>query len=326
MRPKVSILIPVYNVENFLRRCLDSVAAQTEKDIEVVCVNDASTDGSMDILKECAAADSRFRIVDKPVNEGLMMARHTGYKAAQGEYFFFLDSDDHIPPRTIELLYAEACKSDADITVGNMSLLYSNGNTISNGRSSKVGKSADSYLRSILSWGSTSLCGSLFRRSLFEGKGYIALPKQSFSEDRLLLTEILVSQKPSVSSIPDCTYIYCMQDASITHRNIDENVVKNQFSALFRCYNYVRENAPEFAKENEDFIIRRLNIYIEMGCAPAIKKHFAKETESILKFDHLRSIVGPVFAAHIILCMRVGAYRKLMLKARETVRKLKGKD
>lgn len=96
-----SIIIPVYNVEPYLRECLDSVLAQTCGDWEAVCVDDGSTDGSAAILAEYAARDSRFRIVTQP-NGGLSAARNTGLDHARGDYILFLDSDDWLENKALE--------------------------------------------------------------------------------------------------------------------------------------------------------------------------------------------------------------------------------
>lgn len=93
--PKFSIIIPVYNVEAYLRECLDSVLAQTCADWEAICVNDGSTDGSLAILQEYASKEPRVHIIDQP-NKGLSAARNAGIHAAKGEYIFLLDSDDWI--------------------------------------------------------------------------------------------------------------------------------------------------------------------------------------------------------------------------------------
>lgn len=112
--PKVSVLIPVYNVEPYLRKCLDSVVNQTLKDIEIICVDDGSTDGSPEILEEYAASDPRIRIIHQQ-NSGLSMARNAGIPEATGEYIHFLDSDDFILLNAYERLYLEASQKDLDI-------------------------------------------------------------------------------------------------------------------------------------------------------------------------------------------------------------------
>lgn len=112
--PAISIIIPVYNVEKYLRRCLDSVLNQTFTDWQAICVNDGSPDGSAEILSEYAARDSRFVIVNKK-NGGLSDARNAGMPHATGEYILYLDSDDFIHPQTMEIAYHMARRDNSDI-------------------------------------------------------------------------------------------------------------------------------------------------------------------------------------------------------------------
>lgn len=100
---RFSVIIPVYNVETYLRECLDSVFNQTFEDWEAVCVNDGSTDNSSAILEEYASKDNRFYIINRP-NGGLSAARNTGLKAVKGEYVLFLDSDDWLEPNALEIV------------------------------------------------------------------------------------------------------------------------------------------------------------------------------------------------------------------------------
>lgn len=114
--PKFSIIIPVYNVENYLSECMDSVVNQTLLDIEIICVNDGTKDRSRQILESYQKNDDRIHIVDKK-NGGLSSARNAGLKVASGRYILFLDSDDYIAPKTCERLYAEILEREIDIIV-----------------------------------------------------------------------------------------------------------------------------------------------------------------------------------------------------------------
>ena len=116
MPPKVSVVIPVYNVGKQLEKCLDSVVAQTFPDIEIIVVNDGSTDNSPEIIARYADEDSRIVVIDKS-NEGLAYARKSGIEAAQGEYIQHLDGDDFLEPDAIELLYNKAIEDAADMVV-----------------------------------------------------------------------------------------------------------------------------------------------------------------------------------------------------------------
>ena len=120
--PAVSVVIPVYNVEAYLRECLDSVIGQTLRDIEIVCIIDGSTDGSGIISAEYARRDPRIRVMEQ-ANAGQSAARNRGVSAARGRYLYFLDSDDYLDPSALEILYREAEKDGLDI-------LYFDGNTV----------------------------------------------------------------------------------------------------------------------------------------------------------------------------------------------------
>ena len=102
--PKISVVLPIYNVEKYLRRCLNSLLNQTFTDFEAICVNDGSLDKSLHILEEYASKDFRIKIVTQE-NQGLSMARNNGLKIAQGDYIYFLDSDDAIHPQLLEITY-----------------------------------------------------------------------------------------------------------------------------------------------------------------------------------------------------------------------------
>lgn len=112
--PKVSVIIPIYNAEQYLRACLDSVVGQTLQDIEIICINDGSTDGSLTILEEYASKDARLHIISKK-NEGLVAARKTGVLFANSEYIGYVDSDDWVEPDMFEKMYAKMKEYDVEL-------------------------------------------------------------------------------------------------------------------------------------------------------------------------------------------------------------------
>ena len=112
--PKISVIIPVYNVEKYLRMCLDSVIAQTFTDWQVICVNDGSPDNCDNILDEYASKDSRFIVLNEK-HLGPSVARNLAMKHATGKYIMFLDSDDFIHPQTMEIAYHMACRDNSDV-------------------------------------------------------------------------------------------------------------------------------------------------------------------------------------------------------------------
>lgn len=118
--PKVSVIIPVYNTEKFLRKCLDSVCNQTLQDIEIICINDCSTDGSLEILREYARKDKRIKLIELFENGGAAKARNIGIDIAEGEYLGFVDSDDFVDLDFYEKLYQKAVETKADAVKGEL--------------------------------------------------------------------------------------------------------------------------------------------------------------------------------------------------------------
>lgn len=112
--PKISIIIPIYNVENYLSQCLDSVIKQTLYDIEIICVNDGTKDDSVYIARKYQEYDNRIQIIEKQ-NGGLSSARNAGIKIASGAYIIFLDSDDYLASNACERLYQEILEVKPDI-------------------------------------------------------------------------------------------------------------------------------------------------------------------------------------------------------------------
>lgn len=113
---EVSVIMPVYNVEKYLEECLQSVLNQTFEDIEIICVNDGSTDGSLEILEDYAGRDKRIKVYTQQ-NKRQGAARNLGLEKSSGDYIYFMDSDDYIDLSTIEKLYGNAVSNDSDIVV-----------------------------------------------------------------------------------------------------------------------------------------------------------------------------------------------------------------
>lgn len=126
---EISVIIPVYNREKYIEKCLESVLSQTFADIEIICINDGSSDQTLEILQTYANKDSRFRIINLKTNKGASNARNIAIKESNSPYLFFLDSDDWIEPNCLELLYKQITEDKTEIAFGAYNY-YSNGTKI----------------------------------------------------------------------------------------------------------------------------------------------------------------------------------------------------
>ena len=111
---KISVIVPIYNVEQYVERCLNSIIENTYKNLEIICINDGSTDNSLKILEKIAENEQRIKIIDK-INGGVSSARNIGLDVATGDYIAFVDSDDWVHNRYFEILLDFAIKEEADI-------------------------------------------------------------------------------------------------------------------------------------------------------------------------------------------------------------------
>lgn len=121
-KPKISLIIPVFNTEKYLEQCLDSAISQTLSGIEIICIDDGSSDNSLDVLKNYAQKDSRIKVLTQ-INSGQSVARNKGINIAQGEYIAFLDSDDWMKPDMLEKLYNKAKEQGCDISMCSINVL-----------------------------------------------------------------------------------------------------------------------------------------------------------------------------------------------------------
>ena len=156
--PKISVIVPVYNADKYLHRCVDSILAQTFTDFEVLLVNDGSTDNSGDICDEYAELDSRVRVFHKE-NGGVSSARNLGLDNAIGEYVMFIDSDDFQEPKCVEMLLTESLKNNSHMSFGDFYIVNHTKKKIVR----QLAKSKDLFIKGLLSgYIHGSVCNKLF--------------------------------------------------------------------------------------------------------------------------------------------------------------------
>lgn len=224
---KVSICIPVYNVENLIGRCLDSVINQSYNNLEIIIVNDCTPDNSMQIVNQYAQKDHRIKIINHDKNHGLMMTRKTGYMAATGDYITFCDSDDYLPKDSIEILYNEAIKTDADVVSGDYMYITVNGCQIINHNKLNYGNDKLSVYKSLLRRElNHTVWGKLYRSSVLKNYKYNTYENFTNGEDGCLFYQ-LVENVNRVIQINKPVYYYMQNTQSSTQVRLGDKAIKS---------------------------------------------------------------------------------------------------
>lgn len=220
--PKVSVIIPVFNGEQFLDRCLSSITNQSYKDIEIIVINDGSTDNTKAICKNYSQNDQRIKVIHKD-NEGVSTARNIGLDIATGDYIYFADADDYVLQDSIENFINKAMTSSAEIIVAEY---YIASDSHKMKISPKEFNDKKSFLCSILSGTNHSaLWNKLFKKGLFDN---IRFNNNIFyMEDKVLLVEILSRIQVNIEILYTPVYIYWQNQDSIT--NLKDKSILKQF-------------------------------------------------------------------------------------------------
>ncbi|HET6551199.1 MAG TPA: CDP-glycerol glycerophosphotransferase family protein [Solirubrobacter sp.] len=231
---RVSVVVPIYNVETYLAACLESLAAQTLTDIEVVMVNDGSTDGSPAIAEAFAARDPRFKLISQP-NGGLSRARNTGIDAATGEFLAFVDSDDVVAPNAYELLVAALDRSGSDFASGFAHRLTSSGTrpVVFLAKAFAETRLKTHITRDRLLLRDRTAWNKLFRRSFWDEQGR-RFPDGRLYED-IPVTLPLHFAARSVDVLSDVIYYWRTregEDLSITQRRADPRALDDRLAAI----------------------------------------------------------------------------------------------
>jgi glycosyltransferase involved in cell wall biosynthesis len=251
--PKISVIIPVYNASLYLEQCLQSLMNQTFSDIEILAVNDGSTDESLEILEKVAATDSRITVLNT-ANNGVSYARNLGLQNAKGEYIGFCDADDWIEPQMLEKLFWSMHLNCADVVVCDLSL-FQNGSKVRRlglqNNVIRVSEHRPALLRQLLQFKfDYGNCNKLYKSSL------IRIHRIHFNEGMYLWEDLLFNlqyfQKVErVALVGEALYNYRIYSTSLCHRSKSDRL--SQFNFLFRSY--LTELSKTQSKE-ERFVFR----------------------------------------------------------------------
>lgn len=222
---KVSIIMPIYNAEQYLHRAINSILSQTINDWELILIDDGSTDSSSSICEQYAIQDKRIKVIHK-MNEGVAMARDAGIKLAQGEYSIHVDSDDWIEPTMLKELYNKAQIDNADIVITDYYINSNHKQYIS--KQTPTSLDSNSILIEILQgrlFG--ALWNKLIRTSLYNTYTLQFFSKINYREDVLICAQILQHTNINISYLNKAFYHYFINQDSITHK-ITRKTYQNQ--------------------------------------------------------------------------------------------------
>ena len=255
MLPTVSVIVPVYNVEKYVLACLESLAAQTLKNIEVILIDDGSTDSSGAICENFARQDPRFRLFRQD-NAGLAGARNTGLGLVRGEYIAFADSDDTVEPEMLETMLSFAREANADIAICGRRLVWENGETetMFTLPAPEVFDSREAVRRFLLSEGMDAAAwDKLYRAELFTNVRY---PRFFVSEDVPVTSELL-SRSERIVHCGKPLYNYLQRRGSLSHVGFEEKTM-----GLYHFYKDVGlrmgQKYPELKEEGEFFFYKEM--------------------------------------------------------------------
>ena len=262
--PTVSLIIPVYNVQNYLVACLDSVLSQTHKDFECICINDGSTDSSPAILQEYAQRDSRIIVISQQ-NKGVSEARNVGLKIAKAPYIQFLDPDDMLHPQALEILYGIIAQHDVDFVQCNCIRVQENfrlespasvdipqnfqlsRNVLDDFFKHKKNKQEFVWLR-------------IYKAPTIRGGGIVFPSNVHPVEDGVYTIQVMSVAKSAIF-IPEQLVYYRQHTASVMSKGLTSTYINSHFRAGEILHQYISDHKGLTAKQKrsvQKFIARKI--------------------------------------------------------------------
>ena len=299
----ISIIVPVYNTEKYLDRCISSIIRQTFRDIEILLINDGSNDNSLEILQRYSNADDRIAIVNQ-VNKGLSSARNTGIKVSKGTYIMHVDSDDWIEPDMCEILYKEAKIFSADIVTSNVYFDYFNKTIIKKEPYKKINNFREYLLAFTIKRGLNSIWNKLIKRDLYTLNNIEHYEDISLGEDSSTLLR-LIPFANIIISVDKAFYHYDIKSSSMTGNK--EKKIMEYIQALSKVENFYKKHNIS----TDLFTLLRLkiayinlygNIHSNLNEYKQMKKYFFADIKSIISNKHFNKLCIK-YKCFVIMCL-----------------------
>lgn len=235
MKPLVSVIVPVYKVEPYLERCLDSLVNQTLKEIEIIVIDDGSPDRCGEICDDYAARDERFRVVHQE-NRGLSAARNVGINLARADYLMFVDSDDWVHPDYCRLPYEAAVEHRVELVIFQYERINGRHRSIRPQNMEEGGKSRDTAMSMLYHGASVAVWNKLYTKELCSNIRFI---EGRYCEDHPFQTRI-VHNANNIFFFNQVLYYYSLRDGSITRLGNDK-YVRDRYEMLLEASRYLEE-------------------------------------------------------------------------------------
>ena len=288
MKHKISVIVPVYNVAPYLARCLDSLINQTLKDIEIICIDDKSTDNSLEILHKYEQTDKRIRVIALDKNSGVATARNAGIDAATGEYLGFVDSDDYVDADFYEKLYATAKKSDADMARGNVKITQYDGSILKD----------HNEITDVQKNGRWHFCWqwwtAIYRSTMIQ-KHNIRFPVDVISgQDTVFLTKC-ISHTNMLTTCTTIFYNYIRREGSLDEQIMPPHKIASRikaFSMLADIYNSCTTISDKDYVSRYEVIMGGLEMHFRKNTSKQCRTDISKTAVDLFKICKLKSAVA----------------------------------
>lgn len=290
IRPKISVVIPVYNVKDFLTECVESVLVQTFENFEILLIDDGSTDGSKKLIDELIKKDERIRVFHKE-NGGLSSARNVGIRKSEGEFLAFVDSDDSVKPSFLKELYESIKEDNSDVSVCGYGLEIPEKRTLS-GKEACIKLLTEQKNLDILAW------NKLYKKSLFL-ENNIFYPEGKLHEDNLT-TYKLYSKAKKVSFIPKSLYNYRKRPGSITEANKKELHLEMRELAAREAIAHL-ESDNDLKQAAEISLLLAKFAWLDNALSDRVDKKYIEESLSWLK-THKKDFSKNKFLSRKLKC------------------------
>lgn len=284
---KVSVIIPCYNVEQYIEKCINSLIQTEVFDYEIIAINDGSTDGTLNLLTQLGSRYSQLKVISVE-NNGVSQARNLGIDQAQGEYILFVDADDWLEKDYVTQLYNICCSENLDLLMFNYVEYYNNGKTKKNMvfNKNKQLNSLEAVRELLVNHNTPAIWNKMIRREILIKNRIKFIPDIKIGEDLLYSTHVLLNCQ-KIKQINDACYYYYMRENSATH-HVSEKVltVKN---AVQRVQDLLEnKNVLDILKEEYEFI-SYLHLYFYRVIVGPIQQPYHRDFYRSYPLDSVKS-------------------------------------